>query len=267
MKKNLILTYHKIIRDMDVAGQSLANQYSVKEADFEKQMHILMESKIELVNLDDLFHGKVQSDFSVALTFDDGNLSDYEIVFPILKKYNIPATFFISIGNLLNGKLETEKLVELSDNKLVGIGSHGLTHRDLRKLSDAEIRKELLGSRDYLQNILNKTIDFFALPYGSGDSRVYRLCRESGYNAVFTTRKLLNPVKSKNFLLNRWTVKAGMTDQRFRELLKPFSFSLRSMQLFYMIINPLRKLIGIPGEHRVLDTIRKFKYSRVKDKA
>lgn len=267
MKKNLILTYHKIFRESELVNQFLADQYSVSEANFENQIRAILDRNIEIVSLENLFLGKVNGDFSVALSFDDGNASDYDIVFPILKKFNIPATFFISIGNLNNGKLEVEKLVELSENKLIEIGSHGLTHRDLRTLQVDEIRKELQESKEQLQQIIQKPVDFFALPYGSGDSGIYKLCSECGYKAVFTTRKQFNPVKSGSFLYNRWTIKAGMTTERFGRLLKPGSFSQRSMQLFYMIINPLRKWIGISGEHRILDTIRKLKYSRVKDKS
>ncbi|MBK7214447.1 MAG: polysaccharide deacetylase family protein [Bacteroidales bacterium] len=267
MKKNLILTYHKIFRENDSVNQSLADQYSVSESDFENQIRAILERNIEIVSLENLFQGKVESEYSVTLTFDDGNASDYDIVFPILKKFNIPATFFISTGNLNNGKLEVEKLVELSENKLIEIGSHGLTHRDLRTLKDDEIRKELLISREYLQKIIQKPVDFFALPYGSGDSRIYKLCSECGYKAVFTTRKQINPVKKGGFLFNRWTIKAGTSTESFGYLLNPDSFSHKSMQLFYMILNPLRKWIGISGEQRVLDTIRKLKYSRVKNKA
>ena len=267
MKKNLILTYHKIFRENDSVNQSLADQYSVSEADFESQIRIIREKNIEVVSLENLFEGKVEGDFSVALTFDDGNASDYEIVFPILKKFNIPATFFISIGNLENGKLVDGKLVELSENKLIGIGSHGLTHRDMRTLTEAEVRKELSESKEHLRNILHKPVDFFALPYGSGDSGIYKLCNECGYKAIFTTRKLFNPVGSGTFLFNRWTIKAGMSERRYNSLLQPDSFLLLWMQLFDVIINPLRRYLGVSREHRLLNTIQKLKYSLARNKA
>lgn len=41
---------------------------------------------------------------SVALTFDDGYADFYQFVFPLLKKYDIPATVFVSTENIDTGK-------------------------------------------------------------------------------------------------------------------------------------------------------------------
>ena len=41
-----------------------------------------------------------RNEFLYRVTFDDGHLSDYTIVFPLLKSRNINATFFINTSNI-----------------------------------------------------------------------------------------------------------------------------------------------------------------------
>jgi peptidoglycan/xylan/chitin deacetylase (PgdA/CDA1 family) len=43
--------------------------------------------------------GEIQlPDKTVCITFDDGHKSNYQYVFPILKKYNLKATIFLITG-------------------------------------------------------------------------------------------------------------------------------------------------------------------------
>ena len=56
---------------------------------------------------------------SIAITFDDGYVDFYKYAYPLLKKYNVPATVFVSTGNIENGGMfwwdELEQLVYCGD--------------------------------------------------------------------------------------------------------------------------------------------------------
>ena len=81
------------------------------------------------------------------ITFDDGNISDYEIAFPLLIKKKIQATFFI-IADRINckGYLNKYQLREMHENGM-SIGSHSLSHKPLTTLSYKEVVTELCESK------------------------------------------------------------------------------------------------------------------------
>lgn len=51
----------------------------------------------ELISVNDVFENKLkEGKLNVALTFDDGYRNNFKYALPLLKKKNIPATFFIT---------------------------------------------------------------------------------------------------------------------------------------------------------------------------
>jgi len=86
-----ILTYHRI--------HSEPSPISVSPEAFELQLRTLKElfrplSLTELVWY--LEHGKPAPPGAVVLTFDDGFLDNYTTALPLLKAYEVPATFFVA---------------------------------------------------------------------------------------------------------------------------------------------------------------------------
>ena len=112
----------------------------------------------------------------VAFTFDDGpNPETTPAVIDALEKYDIPATFFIVTQRLL-GK-HGEKGREILQRELAAgftVGSHSVTHPNLKHAAGAQITKEIDNSFRTLSKEANRTIGLFRPPYGalSGAGRV-----------------------------------------------------------------------------------------------
>lgn len=70
---------------------------------FEKQLNYLRRrfTLIDYSDVDEFFNGKQLPKQPLILTFDDGDISNYRIAFPLLKKYKIPAIFFV-VTDLIN---------------------------------------------------------------------------------------------------------------------------------------------------------------------
>ena len=105
----------------------------------------------------------------VAFTFDDGpNPETTPAVIAALEKYDIPATFFIVTKRLL-GK-HGEKSREVLQSELAGgfmVGSHSVTHHNLKHAAGAQITKEIDDSIRTLSKDANRTIGLFRPPYGA----------------------------------------------------------------------------------------------------
>jgi len=89
----LIVMYHGVVRKTDF--NLSVNHLSVD--DFEKQIKYLA-TRFEIISLSEMFKSYregVANKKQIAITFDDGYENNYTNAFPVLKKYNAPATIFV----------------------------------------------------------------------------------------------------------------------------------------------------------------------------
>jgi peptidoglycan/xylan/chitin deacetylase (PgdA/CDA1 family) len=149
--------------------------------------------------------------FQVAITFDDGYRDNLTVALPLLEKYSLPATIFVSAGFIgRDGHVSEDELRKLSEHPLITIGSHGLWHRHFNLLPPEEARFELLESRRLLTEISGRQVEFMAWPYGECDPSLERLSAQCGYRASWSVWK------GKNNLHSRWRVPLGGRDGMLR---------------------------------------------------
>ncbi len=113
--------------------------------------------------------GNAKSAF--AVTFDDGYQAHYKYAFPILQKYNIPATFFLNSGFVVNkGQTQIERygfweeFKEMSDAGME-MASHSLTHQNLTALEYDALKKELEQDKANIEKNIGKLCTSHAYPY------------------------------------------------------------------------------------------------------
>jgi peptidoglycan/xylan/chitin deacetylase (PgdA/CDA1 family) len=98
--ERLIIMYHGVIRQKNFS----INGRHLPAAEFEKHLQYYQKN-FDVVTLHDICAGKSTSDNKrkvIALTFDDGYLNIIENAVPLLLKYKMPATFFVSTASLKN---------------------------------------------------------------------------------------------------------------------------------------------------------------------
>lgn len=100
--KIIVLMYHGV--SAENVPKSVVENYDGKQVfvkKFERQLRYLL-NRYHLLTLDEFcdFVSKKKKlpENSLLLTFDDGYLNNYEVLFPVLKKYGVPATVFICPG-------------------------------------------------------------------------------------------------------------------------------------------------------------------------
>ena len=96
-----ILCYHRI-------GRGGVPVYSgLPTAVFESQINYLRNHYriVSLVEMIEEMNAPVNSDPAVAITFDDGYADLYTQAFPVLQKYKVPATVYLTAGAIETGKV------------------------------------------------------------------------------------------------------------------------------------------------------------------
>ncbi|MEG4108429.1 sulfotransferase [Microcoleus sp. S13_C5] len=129
---------------------------------------------------------------AVLMTFDGGYLDFFQYAWPLLKRFNFTATVFIVAESI--GKTNSWEKAEFEEVQLMGwpeilqlrdtgieFGSMSATHQPLTALSPTEIVREGAKSRAILEQGLEKSVKYFAYPYGDFDPIVAHLIGATGY--------------------------------------------------------------------------------------
>ncbi len=122
------------------------------------------------------------------ITFDDGHRSNLTLALPELAARRLRAIFFITTGwTGTPGFLTEEEIGALAAAGMI-VGAHGVSHRYLSDLSDAELAAELRDSRARLESMISAPVTSVALPGGRNSARVRKAAAAAGYRHLFTSR-------------------------------------------------------------------------------
>jgi hypothetical protein len=162
------------------------------------------------------------STLRVAVTFDDGYKDNLYTAAPILLKYQIPFTVFVTSSFIRGGSQEyltPTELRELSSLTGVTIGSHGATHLELARCDAPTLQRELSESRAEIEDIIGQQVTAIAYPHGSVNLRVREAARRTGYTRGGCSRFDINQKGRDPLLLCRCEIWATDSERVFRQKL------------------------------------------------
>lgn len=218
---NSILVYHTISSPVE----PLPGDIDISPARFEQQLQWLSRWR-KVVRLYQTLRGSTKSRM-VAITFDDGFRDNLTVALPLLEKYNLPMTLFVTAGFIgLDGYLSRTELHEISRHPLVTVGAHGLNHLHFNKLSRKEATYELVESKRMLEEMTGKNVDLMAWPYGECTEELEQLSEAAGYRASWSVWK------GNNRKHSLWRVPLGRRDNmpRFIAKVSGAYFPLKSLE-------------------------------------
>ncbi|MXN66616.1 polysaccharide deacetylase family protein [Stappia sp. GBMRC 2046] len=121
------------------------------------------------------------------VTFDDGNLSDFEVGLPVLQKHGRKGRFFVVAGRIgKEGYLSAAQIRELSSAGME-IGSHGYDHVSWRGLDDAGRQREFTDARRKIEDVLGRPVTTAALPFGGFDRYLLNHLKKTGFKRIYTS--------------------------------------------------------------------------------
>src|SRR5256714_3658233 len=186
----IVYGYHRFVNQVRRPDTEITPQM------FEQQMQELKNRGITVIGMQDFLAWK-RGDKNIPprcaiITFDDGWKSQYDVAWPIMKKFGYTFTMFIYTEGVAGGSLgggqaiTWEQLADMRDNG-IDIQAHTATHQDLReghtvmlieggkrtkkKLTGAEyeqwMQNEVVGAKQLLEQRLGIRINCFAVPFGN----------------------------------------------------------------------------------------------------
>lgn len=162
--------------------------YTLSPSRFSEQMHAVAASGSIPVRS---FPEAAKATQGLAITFDDGYRDGLTEAAPVLVELNLPFTVFVTTAFVRSGNriyLSPQELRELAQCHGATIGSHGATHAKLSECSDEALRKELVDSRHYLEDLLQRPVTTLSYPHGAVDRRVRDAVERAGYSLAASSR-------------------------------------------------------------------------------
>ena len=191
----LVLCYHAV-------SASWPDELAVLPDVLVQQVRWLLRRGLKPGDLDEILAGSRV----LHVTFDDA-YKNVGGVLPQLLDLGVPVTIFACPAFADDGRpFKVPELTErtrafqddvramnweelrASASMGVEIGSHTVWHPHLTRLGDAELNRELKGSKERIEDELGRPCRFLAYPYGEHDGRVRAAARSAGYQGAFALR-------------------------------------------------------------------------------
>lgn len=104
-----VLLFHRVL-----PGTDALNHWDVTASQFERQLRVLRShfSPLPLTEAIDRLACRSLPARAVCVTFDDGYADNVDVALPILRRWEVPATFFVATGYLNGGRMWNDSVVE-----------------------------------------------------------------------------------------------------------------------------------------------------------
>lgn len=210
-----VLMYHHVLED-----ESRLGDYVISPQELEGDLQYLKEQGYETILPQQLVDwcqsGTPLPEKPVMLTFDDGYLSSYAYVLPLLQKYGAKATF-APVGihtqnftdtpdpNINYAHMTWDNLKEMSQSPLVEVANHSYDmhhqtgrHGTKKRPGESEeeytsaLKSDLEKMQQACQQNLSKAPTTFVYPFGQISKEAPDILKEMGFTTIFTCAQEIN---------------------------------------------------------------------------
>ena len=200
---------------------------NISSKTFEKQVKYLLQNNFSILPLTDLVkylnNEKEIDNNTVFITVDDAFRSFYDHAFPILKKFDLPFSVFVStkyISNKINSDyMSWAMLKEISSNNGL-ILNHTREHQSLLDLSHPRIIDEIKSNYSMIEKNIGKQPKIFSYPFGESSVEVEEIVESLGYAIAFAQHSSPISKTENSYRLPRFSLNEEFGNiERFKKIL------------------------------------------------
>lgn len=210
----------------------------------ETQFQYLVDHGYKSLHFSDIQKFKNSNEYPekpIIITFDDVYVNQFEIAYPLLKKYNLKACFYIPFSfvggtdSWNNGNEEIMSVLQLKtmDPAVIELGLHSFDHRPYSSLSLELIQEDFSKSHNFVSEHSLNVCNVMAYPYGDfprkepQKTQFFQELRTQNIAYGLRIGNRLNKLPFKNnYELNRLDIKGEDNLFKFRLKLKYGKLSL-----------------------------------------
>lgn len=232
-----VLMYHHIV-DGNVEAE---NSTVISKDELESQIRTLLDSGYKFISLYDLYNLKVNCSWNnkkmrnkdkyVCLTFDDGYVSNYQYLYPLVKKYGIKADISVISSRCYdsyvpnmheNPKMDWSMLNEMTHSGLVQIYNHSFDHEKYDVNHGWVFIQKALKAEDQLNwNLtVRRKIHVFTYPDGFTTPWMQKQMKNYGFDMQLTTESKVVCGTTPLYGIPRITVSSGESGQQLIKEIK-----------------------------------------------
>lgn len=235
--------YHK------VSANGIRDFLTVSSDDLKAQFRYLQENGYNSIHLSELINYVSEQTplppKPVLITFDDGYSDNYNVMYPLLKKYGLKASIFLvpcflksRESNNKNGNeyLTVDEIFSMNP-QVVEFGLHSYDHKNYKELDDQELADDLQKCKNSLSSLGIKFQPCLAFPYGSypkkktlRQKKFFKTLQNNQIKVAFRIGNRINALPVKNpLLIQRLDIRG---DESLKKFIKKLKFGKSIISVF-----------------------------------
>ena len=146
----------------------------------------------------------------LCITMDDGYFSNYDLAYPLFKKYRVPASVF-AVTDYVTNRIQAATMEKSGYMKVY---SHTADHQPVVAGEEEAFLDSMHRSEETLtENLGTKHVKAMAYPNGRYTEAAQRLLDADGYVLQFTVENSVITRKTKRDAIPRITIESGMSGE------------------------------------------------------
>jgi peptidoglycan/xylan/chitin deacetylase (PgdA/CDA1 family) len=177
----VVLLYHRF-------SDSTPKSTSISPALFERHLQHLQDNDFKVLKLNTMLERLDNDNLPnkcVVLTADDAYQSIAKNAYPLLKKYQMPMSVFVStepVNKKYPAMITWQQMLSMQGD-FMQFYNHTVTHPYLLDLNKTQIKTQITQAQNRFNQELNQHNKIFAYPYGEASLKIFKQVKDLGYTA------------------------------------------------------------------------------------